>query len=158
MKGDAQLLLWALIGTFLFVVIAGWLLMYPAFVLSFHPQSLPNTDISKIPFASWLPSSAVFVEGYMFPCLMDATYKYKVTIARSDLERFMQHTPDWEEGNLVDDVGDDGGDWLKQRWPELCMARKCYSYSTRTGYGFDAVTVCSDDSDVSTIYIEKEIR
>lgn len=154
MKGDAQLLLWALIGTFLFVVIAGWLLMYPAFFLSFHPQSLPNTDIAEIPFASWLPSSAVFVEGYMFPLLMDATYKYKVTIARSDLDWFMRHTPDWVEGNLV---ADEAGDWLKSRWPELSMARKCHSYTTRTGYGRDVVTVCWDDSDVSTIYTEKEV-
>ncbi len=155
MKGDTQFLLFVLIGSFLFVFIVCFLLLVPgAFLLAFYPQSLADTDITEIPFASWLPSSAVFVEGYRFNVLMDSTSYYKVTIPRSYLGRFMLHASGWEEGNLVVDEDDD---WFESRWPELSMARKCYSYSTLTGYGLDTVTVCSDDTDVSTIYIKEEI-
>ncbi len=161
MKGDAQFLLWVLIGSTLFMVIAGGLLMYPIIILWYGfypqlPQSLSNTDITEIPFASWLPSSAVLVEGYVMDRGSDdGTYVYKVTIDRSDLEGLMRHTPDWDD------------EWLEYRhkrwesarlvetWLESSAAKKCYSYTTTPSHdGFDIITVCLDDSDVGTIYIE----
>jgi len=163
MKGDAQFLLWVFIGSFLFMVIACGLLMYPITIVLFDfypqlPQSLSNTDITEIPFASWLPSSAVLLEGYVRDGGSDdATYVYKVTIDRSDLEGLMQHTPDWDDEWLEQLRWTWMSDGLVRTWLESSGAKKCYSYSadSSTRDGFDIITVCLDDSDVSTIYIEE---
>ena len=124
------------------------------------PCPLSNTDIAEIPFASWLPSSAVLVEGYTtsrkFNDAYPTTYVYKMTIDRGDLEGLMQHTPDWDDEWLEQLTWTWMSARLVRSWLESSGVKKCYSYTTTspTRDGFDIITVCLDDSDVATVYIE----
>ncbi len=123
------------------------------------PCPLSNTDLAEIPFASWLPSSAVLVEGYTtsrkFNDACPTTYVYKVTIDRGDLEELMRHTPDWDDEWLEHRFKRWESARLVESWLESSGARKCYSYTTTPSRdGLDIITVCLDDSDVATVYIE----
>lgn len=124
------------------------------------PCPLSNTDITEIPFASWLPSSAVLVEAYAtsrwFYDTYPTTYVYKMTIHRGDLEELMRHTTDWDDEWLEQLTWTWMSARLVRNWLESSGAKKCYSYSadSPTRDGFDIITVCLDDSDVGTIYIE----
>jgi len=71
MKGDARFVLWSAIAAVLFVYAVGLIVGPIVFSLSmaaaYRPQPLPDTDIAEIPFGSWLPESAVLVDGYLLP-------------------------------------------------------------------------------------------
>jgi len=70
----------------------------------FGPTRLRDKDLTEIPFASWFPESAMYIEGY---CVVTSSIEsrisfYKVTIDRSEVEEFMQHAPGtWVEGNAI---------------------------------------------------------
>ena len=117
----------------------------------FGPTRLRDKDLTEIPFASWFPESAMYIEGY---CVVMSSIEsrisfYKVTIDRSEVEEFMQHAPGaWVEGNAITEGFPSR---LKRRWREMSRARRCYSYTD----ALHTVSVCLDGSEVSTIYVRE---